>query len=38
MSFKWQEAKSQTNDRTATARCVAGCNARQQAARAGGVT
>jgi hypothetical protein len=24
MSFKWQEAKSQTNDCTATARCALG--------------
>jgi hypothetical protein len=33
-----EEAKSQTNDSTATARWAAGCSARQQAARAGGVT
>ena len=33
-----EEAKSQTNDSTATARWAAGWSARQQAARAGGVT
>ena len=33
-----EEAKSQTNNSTATARWAAGWSARQQAARAGGVT